>query len=107
MLSFGNAAPDIFSALTAATKSEKGIYMGLAALIGSGLFSIGATLSFVSFIAGKDIIVNKAFFLRDGIYFLIGVVIIFVLMLYVEKITLWMSIGLIGIYCTYAVVVFI
>lgn len=55
LLSFGNGAPDLFSAFKAAQKSEAGFYMAICSLIGAALFCIGVTLSLVILIVKKPV----------------------------------------------------
>ncbi|KAL0207897.1 hypothetical protein P9112_010484 [Eukaryota sp. TZLM1-RC] len=71
LLSFANAAPDVFSIIAGA---DEDITISIGAALGSSLFAVSLIITFVTFAVG-EFKVNKGPFMRDLVVYFAGVVI--------------------------------
>ncbi|KAK7316019.1 hypothetical protein VNO77_34634 [Canavalia gladiata] len=100
LLSLGNGAPDFFASVVSFTRSNDGA-VGLNSILGGAFFVSSAVLGIISFLVNSnEIAVDKASFIRDVIFFLFSLVILFVIIL-IGKISLLGSIFYVSIYFLY------
>ncbi|EFC40332.1 predicted protein [Naegleria gruberi] len=97
-LALGNSSPDIFSILAGIFSGSSGF--GLGEPIGSGFVCVSVLIAIVSFVV-KDATVSAFPFLRDVITYLIGVLFVFLIVIFQGSINLWQSITFLVIYFLY------
>ena len=103
LLAFGNGAPDIFSSVSAIMqKDDKKANLAIGALFGAGMFVTSVVVGSVAIV--KPFTLNQRPFLRDILFYLIGVFWTFVI-LWQNKVTIYSAVGLIAMYISYVVVV--
>ena len=121
LLAFGNGAPDVFSAIAAAKSSDNSgdqpnCTLAVSVIFGGTTFITCLVMlaSTLSSNLNKDdpklpkdrrIIVTPKFFTRDVIFLMIANIYLLVIFLFVHKLTMWTSIGLLLIYAVYVVIV--
>eukprot|EP00731_Ephydatia_muelleri_P034464 Em0061g2a len=103
LLAFGNGAPDIFSSVSAIMqRDDKKANLAIGALFGAGMFVTSVVVGSVAIV--KPFTLTQRPFLRDIIFYLIGVFWTFVI-LWQNKVTIYSAVGLIAMYVMYVVVV--
>lgn len=113
LLALGNGAPDVFAAYAAGSGGDGGdITFTVSCLMGSAFF-ITSVVMYLSVNGAeevdgtKKIRVTKRFFLRDLLFFMITTLYLLVVILFIGKITLFVTIGFIGLYAVFVVTVVI
>ena len=112
LLAFGNGAPDIITGILAARATEeedeaeqKGIYLSIGGLVGSSFFIITVVLGIIIYTSKTyEIKLVRGQFLKDTI-FLAFSSLVFAIYIYVEEVTLPMSVFLLIIYLLYGFIV--
>ncbi|KNE71639.1 hypothetical protein AMAG_16197 [Allomyces macrogynus ATCC 38327] len=100
LLAFGNGSPDLVSTFSALTSGAGGLALG--ELVGAAAFITTMVLGCVAYIAPFTL--NKAAFLRDGLFF-VGSLILILIVAFDHAITLAESIALMAYYALYVAVV--
>ncbi|XP_033123250.1 mitochondrial sodium/calcium exchanger protein-like isoform X2 [Anneissia japonica] len=104
-LAFGNGAPDIFSLVAAISESKNGdAGLAIGALFGAGIFVTTMVAGSIAWVSTFQIAERP--FLRDAIFYIAAVYWTYHVLWY-ETINLATSIGLLGLYAFYVVVVII
>lgn len=103
LLAFGNGAPDVFSSISA---GDDNAINSMSPLFGSSLF-ISTVVICLATKAGVNgsIQVNKTYFLRDLIVFILMEFYLLFVLFFVKEITMSISFSLIGIYLIYVGIV--
>lgn len=103
LLALGNGSPDIFS--TIAAVSQGSFASSLGSQLGAGMFVTTVVAGAVAVAAGKvQTTVTRRPFLRDVAFYVLALIMVFIVC-WDKKIHLWQSLGFIGIYLVYVVVV--
>ncbi|KAJ3360088.1 hypothetical protein GGF32_008676 [Allomyces javanicus] len=100
LLAFGNGSPDLVSTFSALTSGAGGLALG--ELVGAAAFITTMVLGCVAYIAPFTL--NKAAFLRDGLFF-VGSLLLILIVAFDHAITLAESIALMAYYALYVAVV--
>ncbi|MCQ2817398.1 MAG: hypothetical protein MJ252_09055, partial [archaeon] len=95
LLALGNGASDVISSLVASTEID-GLEFSVGSLVGSGMFLTSFCLGLVAYY-GENVSVVSKMFNRDIILFLISLI-FFIIASLDKKISLFESLGFIGIY---------
>eukprot|EP00731_Ephydatia_muelleri_P034469 Em0061g7a len=91
LLAFGNGAPDIFSSVSAIMqRDDKKANLAIGALFGAGMFVTSVVVGSVAIV--KPFTLTQRPFLRDIIFYLIGVFWTFVI-LWQNKVTIYSAVG--------------
>ncbi|KAJ3373144.1 hypothetical protein GGF31_001132 [Allomyces arbusculus] len=100
LLAFGNGSPDLVSTFSALTSGAGGLALG--ELVGAAAFITTMVFGCVAYIAPFTL--NKAAFLRDGLFF-VGSLLLILIVAFDHAITLAESIALMAYYALYVAVV--
>eukprot|EP00731_Ephydatia_muelleri_P004437 Em0002g613a len=103
LLAFGNGAADIFSAIAVIKEPDpRKASLAIGALFGAGMFVTTVVVGAVSMV--KPFTLTQRPFLRDIIFYLIGVFWTFVI-LWQNKVTIYSAVGFVSMYVIYVLVV--
>ncbi|RDD40731.1 Sodium/potassium/calcium exchanger 6, mitochondrial [Trichoplax sp. H2] len=103
LLAFGNGAPDIFSAIAATTSTKSGgSGLAVGALCGAGMFVTSIIVGTIGF--RHNFTVTRRPFYRDLLFYVAGVSLLFYI-LYYGHMKIAYSLGFIGLYIVYVLVV--
>lgn len=106
LIAFANGAPDIFTAISATSDSEEGVFVSIGSLFGSTLFGTTIILARCIFLSKKTVKLQKFSWIRDMVFFIVGIMIVLAYGV-VGEVNLLMAIGFFGLYFIYLVVVFV
>jgi sodium/potassium/calcium exchanger 6 len=103
LLAFGNGAPDVFSSISS---GDDNAINSMSPLFGSSLF-ITTVVIFLVTRAGVNgsVPVNKKFFIRDLIVFMLMECYLLFILLVIKKITIPIAFSFLGIYTIYVILV--
>jgi sodium/potassium/calcium exchanger 6 len=104
LLALGNGSPDIFAQVAAANNGVFSTAMGT--MLGSSLFVCTVVVGLITLVSKSAVTVTRRPFIRDVLFFMISVVFLF-LVCWDNKIYVWESASLIGLYFSYVLVVVI
>ncbi len=97
LLSLGNGAPDVITAIVASGDDEDGLSLSIGALFGCGIVLTTLVVSLVIIFSKNEIKIIPKMFVRETIFYLISLAIIGIIGI-TKKITLWEAILFISIY---------
>ncbi|XP_061356762.1 cation/calcium exchanger 1-like [Gastrolobium bilobum] len=104
LLSLGNGAPDFFASVVSFTGTSDGA-LGLNSILGGAFFVSSVVLGIISILVSpSQVVVDKASFIRDVLFFLFSLLILFII-ISIGKISLLGSIFYVSIYFLYVCVV--
>lgn len=105
LLAFGNGAPDVFSSISS---GDNNAINSMSPLFGSSLF-ITTVVIFLVTKAGVNgsVPVNKKFFIRDLIVFMLMECYLLFILFVIKKITTAIAFSFLGIYTIYVILVFV
>ena len=105
-LAFGTGAPDVLSSISAGEGGDEGgIEMGFAIMLGSSLCILACVSAAVICYSPVEIILTKRFFVRDAIFLLASVLLLFYAIFFRGHIDIIMSALFLILYGAYALVV--
>ena len=108
LISFAAGAADVFAGLSASKDAEvEGIQLGLGVLLGSSLFILAIVAVSCIFSSPTDIKLNKNFFIRDAVFLMTVLALLWYAVYMKGVIDMNISISMIAMYGIYAVVVLI
>jgi Ca2+/Na+ antiporter len=108
LISFAAGAADVFAGMSASKDAEvEGIQLGLGVLLGSSLFILAMVAVACIFASPTDIKLNKNFFIRDAIFLMAVLALLWYAVYMKGVIDTGISISMITMYGVYAVVVLI
>lgn len=114
LLAFGNGAPDVFSAIAAASSGSSSSeedteneLLSISALTGSALFisTVVTALTVFASKPDKSIQVTPVFFIRDLIFYILVMLYLLGIMVVVQEINIYISVGFLLLYLIYVVLV--
>lgn len=114
LLAFGNGAPDVFSAIAAASsvsnssdQDTENALLSISALVGSALFISTVVIAMSVFASKPDkkIKVTPIYFIRDLIFYIIVMLYLLGIMLIVKEINIYIAVGFLLLYLVYVILV--
>ena len=106
LLAFGGGAPDVFASLSSTTNGGGEVGMGISVLLGASLFILSIVGAGVIFFAPQTVQLNKSFFIRDILFLITSLLVLFYAIIIEGSIDLRMSILFITLYIFYVLIVF-
>ena len=114
LLAFGNGAPDVFSAIAAAQSGSssgdqdtENELLSISALVGSAVFisTVVTALTVYASKPDKRIQVTPLFFIRDLVFYILVMLYLLGVMIVVQEINIYISVGFLLLYLIYVVLV--
>ena len=106
LLAFGGGAPDVFASLSSTTNAGGEVGMGISVLLGASLFILSIVGAGVIYFAPQTVQLNKSFFIRDILFLIVSLLVLFYAITIEGSIDLNMSILFIALYFFYVLIVF-
>ncbi len=99
LVAFGNGAPDVLVAIAGGSNGDD-INFALGSIFGAGLFVTTITVAVVIDKAGGEVTMNRDFFFRDIIYYLLATSVLLIYGIF-GRIYWWMALIFLSLYIFY------